>query len=373
MDRKRHVTLLENVLETLISDNADKHMIDHTMIALERARICSDLDYSLIEDLRLVSQDENSELYDTDSFKSIAHKIDKKSIIIYFKTADSFRIYNEKNFAQFQNRVFNTFKEHKEIYEVIDNDRPQKIIIIAKTEDLEELDKIKKYIAEYGATIGQVISDEDIMTFKNSASNSIEIIINKFYVPNATAKDVFVSKLLDYISRKEKSGDIYETLAIKFNGSVISPIDNTSLVLIPHRKDLLGASQHTDIISECYLTREPTIVNINVNANIQNVLSAKNITLNNIVNNNNVIEESNDSDETDDPFIEQLRDETPEWFVPGKVIKYDILYDEYISKYNPISKRAFTAQYENVLYKKYKRTTVGKSLCQLIKLLELPE
>lgn len=351
MDKRYDISVLDQYLKTLIGTKADDELISSLQNAIGVATKLNSLDHEFIDTLKFVADYEKSNLYKAEKYQSIVGDINPSSTVIYFKTAGLFKVYESKDFDDnFLKRIRTNYKKGKEIYEVIDNNKPQKILVIIKSDNADEVSKIKKYIVQYAKNI-YAITEDDLMTFKNEITGEIEIVINKFHVPNAQAKSEFILKLLQYITEKEKSTAISDKMKL----SSVSAIDNTSMVLIPELKKLLD--QHINKEVEGYISR-PVIININI-GNMQNITNAHVVQQGTIYNNSS----------KPDKFINHLRQTSPAWYIPDEVIEYDILYEEY-RIIGSLSKKAFTTKYFNVLFKKDKRVTKDGKFVQLVKLLD---
>jgi len=71
-----------------------------------------------------------------------------------------------------------------------------------------------------------------------------------------------------------------------------------------------------------------------------------------------------------DGFIEFLCKTPPAWYVIGKIVEYDELYDEYIT-FGSLTKKAFTIKYFDLLFTKSKRISKNGKFIQLVKLLNV--
>jgi len=352
-------SLLDQYLNSLIESKTDIKVIQLLQKTIDRAIKFNNLDHDFIDTLKYVAEHEGSHLFDTDNYSSIVQELAKDSMVIYFKTADLFKVYESDDFDEnFLKRIRTNYKKGREIYEVVDDSRPQKILVIIKSDNMEEIIKIKKYIVQF-AKHTHPISEDDLMTFNNEISGETEIVINKFYVPNSHARSEFILKLLQFITSKEKNTNISDKMKL----STASPIENTSIVLIPELKRLIDQSLSKE--TEGYLTKKSPVINININIeNMQNIQKANVVQQAAVINNI-----SSDGDDSDG-FIEFLRETPPAWYVIGKIVEYDRLYDEY-STFGSLTKKSFTMKYFNLLFTKSKRISKNGKFIQLVKLLDV--
>jgi len=289
-------------------------------------QIRSKLDKDLIEMLKELTQTDKLELYSKEEYPNVINKIDNKSCVIYFKRANIFKVYPPQKLQEYFFGQISTALRHKDdIYEVVNRDNPQKIIIIIDGSIESELNKIRNYIFSFlTQNIYPELKQTDITIFKNNMGN-LEILINGIYVKNYSEKEAIIKQLLDYIENEEKNVESPVQLG-KIGARQIKELHNADTFLIPERK----------VCVENYLS-EP------LHKYVSNIKDCKPITINNVINivntgnNNHIlvntgnIDISDNNDETDEltNFINFIKDTKPKWYKAGTWMFISELYDKF--------------------------------------------
>lgn len=351
---------IDSVITDLMGKHSDKQVISLLQKARERAEKYNSLDHEFIDVLKEIAKNDGKDLYDSEQYASLVNELHENAIVIYFKSADLFRVYTPEEFeTKFTYRINAEYRRSKDIYEVVNNSHPQKVIMIIKSDDMSELNKIKGYIVQYARTAGHSITENDLLIFKNTASGESEIVINKIVVPNAQARTDFIVKLTQYITNAEKSTNT----ANKVKLIDLSPIDAAAIYLVPELKQLLNQPIKRE--KDGYVNPSVSVV-VNIGSiNVQNIHTQV-FQQGGILNINTF--------DTGEDVLEKLLSDLPEWFVEGSEIEYDTLYGHCAGLVDyPLSKKNFTKKYENILFvfgPRVKLSSGGKRRnAQMIKLL----
>jgi len=344
MDLEAFKTLLTEQIKA----EGDDDLKDTMKLLLEKIASHNALDQDFIELLRILADGDGATLHKVNKYAAIAEELDQNSTVIYFKSAGLFRVYQSKDLERyFVNRTGAEFNKQKEIYEVIDDSKPQKIVIIIDSQDKTELVKIKQYILGFSEDNGVNVSEEDLIVFDNTSENTYEIIIKSWIVRNSVEKNEKIQQLLKYIAQKEKSA----VLSNKMNVVKYSDIPNTTLLAAPGIKKLIS-KYTTDL--DGFATQG----NVIIIAENFNMVSGDMIT-------NNYTSEA----EPELDFTNYLESANLDWYEPGNIIDYDVLLNEYIKLYGSIKPITFTKKYVGILFKKHSRPRVGNKRVQKIKIL----
>jgi len=301
-----------------------------------------DLDQNLIEILEGTSGDngvDGSQLYDRDDYTQIANNIHNTSTVIYFKSANMFKVYTPEAIREhFSNQLRCNYKKTDEIYEIVDRSRPQKVIIVIDGSIENELNKIRDYVyAFFNSHIKTTIHKEDIVSFKNPKNGNLEILVNGLYVKNYLEKEIIIKKLLDYIEDKERLIKSPINLA-KIEMRRKTDIPGTDSFLIPERKQIIGKNtteyltQYISQVGNCL--EIGGTVNITIMGNVTNVKNMKGnlYVADTVVNNNvNMVDEPDVNNLDDiDIFVERIKQTKPNWYTAGKWIHISVLYNNFI-------------------------------------------
>jgi len=249
----------------------DSELRNDLMMILAKLDSYNELDHKFREILTQLAQHDNTEnLIDAKSYSNIAETVTPNSTVIYFKTAGKIRVYQGNEFTElFQNRLRTNYRGKDEIYEVVDDNRPQKIVIVVDSRDSLELEKIKKYIIEYTKQNDHRVNMDDLLVFDDKSASTFDIVINNVQVANCQEKKLFTEGLLKYVESQEKNTN----LSNKMIKRPLPDVKGANIVKIPELKDLVGMSTGEEI--KAYLTKFGDGV-------------VYHITINNIVNNGNI-------------------------------------------------------------------------------------
>ncbi len=333
---EQHVSELDK-LNDLINIFRNSNYPDHLLESLIKLRddtaSYNELDHALISLLKDLSSIDNTPIYQKNQYSEIVNKIDETSFVIYFKRAGIFKVYPPNTLQQYMHGQVASYPELRrdnEIYEVVSKKNPQKIIIIIDGSIEEELTKIRDYVFEFFSKYNGTLDKKDILSFKNPITKNLEILVNGMYVKNYEDKEILIRQLLDYIEEEERKKK-YPLDIGKIEPRRLCEIPGADMFLIPQKRDEITKTVDTLLsyvsnINGCKLIGGNTInINIinsnNTNSNIGN--TETNSTL--------VVHESEGSTTNDiDMFIDHIKENEPDWYVGGKWIFINVLYEHFV-------------------------------------------
>jgi hypothetical protein len=363
--------LLTNIIEKIgpINSRTEIHKA-----ALEFIKICNDqlkYDPNLIRELNdLAARDTSIQTMNIPEYKG--SKIKSNSIIIYFKNAGLLHIYDNANAnSALDLHLGAEYRKQDHVYEVIPNDSPQKIIIIVHASMLERIEAIKSYIIGFMISIELQIEPNDILIMHNG--DTIEILINKYFVSSAKEKNNFIQDLMAFIEEKEEN----MVLTSNMNCRTKSDFINSQMVLIPTLKTFIGSSPafrdgliknvdgcrpissngNTYIIAGNIIVGNISNTVNSHNNNSGNVNNNSGNVNNNTVNNvtNNILHINVGSDNHFNEFIQHIKDQKPSWYKSGKWVMKDSIFTKYVEMYGDVSKIKFYKNIKNKIYNQTKR------------------
>lgn len=190
------------------------------------------IDLTLLERLQELAAVHKTPLVRGHDYDKLLEMIDEHSVIVYFKSAKAFKVYKSSQIkSDLHNHINNDFRRNKNMYEVIPDNVPQKILIICEKEIAKHIDVFKKYIIEFMHTKKIEIKMSNIKAFQ-SDSGMIEIMINGYYVSNYKESVQIISELMKYIEKKERNAEITK----RMNARVFNEYEGTHMASMPNNK-----------------------------------------------------------------------------------------------------------------------------------------
>jgi len=365
MDKESILKLLYNLTSDIEKDGYDEDVIRNLNNLSNAVENYKSIDKQMVELLHNIF---NNGLNKKDVYEEVVKSVEEGSIIVYFKSAQLFKVYKKDDIINLLDGQLRTdYKHIKESYEVIPKNSEQKLIIMGDISLLDRLDSIKDYIIKFMINKGiNGFAKEDIICFKNTKTDMLEIIINNYYVNNSEERNIVIYDLLEYIVEMEKNNNMSRKLGPP---SGYSDIKGADIISMPSDKQLL--TDNTKFIEmvdrlvrnthNCSkLIKEGNTYIINVigvqnNAKIINHSETTNIG-------------TSDSNNHTDNFVHYIKTTEPEWYLEGKWIKKDILYTHYTNMYEMITKQKFSILFKDILYSLENRKMINKSRHNFVKL-----
>lgn len=337
-------------METLLLQIEDEEALDAMKVAISLYKEGKSIDKSLLERLQIWSNAHGTPVI---TGRELPKFVNENSIIIYFKSAKRFKVYKSSQIKNdLNNHLRNDFKKEKNMYEVVPNDVPQKIVIVCEKDVIPRIPVIKKYVIEYMSTEGVEINESNIRAFENDGG-MVEIMLNGLYVQDKKEGDKIVSDLMAFIERKERSTALTKKMNQK---SEYNEFEGTTMVYMPNCKTELDhkSPEITDSLvrnlDNCKHVKTGNIyignltvvggrdVNVTIGGNhvVQNVL---------IANTDNI-----------EDFINHIKNNRPEWYIENDWINQETLKYQYEEMFGRAPK-TFYPRFKNRLYSQQARHT----------------
>lgn len=277
--------------------------------------------------------------------------IENGSVIVYFKSAQLFKIYKKDDIETLLGGQLKTlYRNVGMTYEVIPNSAEQKIIMIGDSSIISNIDKIKSYVVSFMRDKGiKDIEEKDITCYKDD--DNVEIIINNYYVKNSIERDIIIKELLGYITQKEKSNK----LATKLGTDTYSVVEGAAMIPTPVRKEIIGKYIDPDRglignVTECRQIQKNGDI-YNVVYHIYNFQNAGDVHVNTII---NMPEKPENDAEKIEEFIEHIKNDKPDWYKAGEWIEKAVLLDKFKKMFGYIP-NPFHSVIKGRLYEEEKR------------------
>jgi hypothetical protein len=371
IDKNASIELLRE-----LSNMIERGDIDEKCIAAIKQISCVVENYKSIDKqmVELLHSIFSNGLNKKDAYEEVVKSVEEGSVIVYFKSAQLFKVYKKDDIINLLDGQLRTdYKHIQDSYEVIPKNSEQKIIIMGDVSLLDKLDSIKEYIRTFMINKGiNEFKVDDIICFKNTKTDMLEIIINNYYVNNSEERNIIVHDLLAYIVDIEKNNIMSRKLGPPSGYSDIKGVD---IITMPSEKQLINEETRFVEMIDRLVRRTDACTKIVKEGNIYNVYIQNADVINNgdIVNNNSDCTLSTTSNDYVYDFIKHIREIEPDWYIENTWIKKDILYDNYISLYGEITKKAFSIMFKDKLYKMENRKMVNKTRFVFIKLFKISE
>jgi hypothetical protein len=360
--KESRMQIIRKMMEEMLKDDVDDTFKDVFSAVTDTFDNYESIDKEMVERLKNIF---SNDLVKKEKFSDIVKAIGQGSTVVYFKSAQLFKVYKKTELETLLGGQIRTiYKQLNESYEVVPNDSKQKIIILGDVSLADSIERIKTYIVSFMIREGiEDFIDSDIVCYKGK--ESIEIIINDYYVENQTEHDEIVKKLLKYIFQQEKNTKIVQ----KINTNPFSEFDGVKMVSMPSEKQLLATEYIEPLLT--------MISNVTQCSGFKNQINLS-VTIHdhsvNTTNNNNIVNEPMDQISVNIyEFIKHIRDDKPEWYKESTWIKKDILLEKYNELYEPVHKRSFDIMFRNKLYISEKRKMVDKVRYMFVELFKISE
>lgn len=314
------------------------------------------LDKKLVEILKDLSDVERTPLYENSEYSEVIKNIDASSYVISFKTAGLFKIYTPEMLSTLNMQANSQFKGVNEIYEVVNRDSRQKIIIIIDGSVEDEVEKIKNYVIAFFEKQQDKLHGDDIISYRNNSTGRFEMMINRF-VNNFNEKKEIITKLTSFISEEEDRIGGTTNIECKITCRTVSNIPNTDVFLIPSKRGM-------NINPMDWLPHHVQAPSNATNVfNIYNIMGENhNIAIGNDNNVTNIEKKVNKTSKKQSDvqiFVEYIKNNRPSWYREGEFI---IVNDLYI-QFKKITKSTLPC---NMFSKKFKDVLFSKSIVNRI-------
>lgn len=325
------LAVLTDCLERLRKTEHDGDMIEKLQNMIDDAHQRSKLDKDLINLLQSLSEVDGSKLYQKKEYSEIMSKIDKSSVIIYFKKANVFKVYTPQTLESYFIGQSNTALKNKgDIYEVVNKNTPQKIIILIDGSISSDLHKIRDYIFKFlTLKVCPDLNESDLTIFNNHQTKHLEILINGIYVNSYEEKEVIIKQLIDYIETEEMNKENPLDIG-KIEPRRVKEFTDAEVFLIPERKVCVENNKYESLkkyVSNINNCRALTIQGSTIN--IINVQGGTNTILVNGDQHNESLNEESDTIDDIQNFIDYIKHDKPSWYKGGSWVFINTLYEKF--------------------------------------------
>jgi hypothetical protein len=166
------------------------------------------IDKEMVSKLNSIFQDS---LEKKEAF-NMAKAIDEGSTIVYFKSAQLFKVYKPLDVEQINEQLIDIFREYNDIYQVISKNHPQKVSIETDLTLLDNVAVFIKYVIEFMKTLGFTSFNETNISYNEI--KSLVFTIDGYYVKNSKEKQKFIDNLNKYIYKQSHGVNIVNTIKI---------------------------------------------------------------------------------------------------------------------------------------------------------------
>jgi hypothetical protein len=348
MDKETKIKMMRKLMLSMLESDVDGTFKEACDVMTNVIDNYESIDKDMVSRLNDIF---SNDLVKREKFTDIIKAIGQGSTVVYFKSAQLFKIYKQSELEQLLGGQLRTiYKQLNESFEVVPNASKQKIVMLCDISLETKIERIKTYIVQF--MIGEGISqftDSDIVCYKGK--EALEIIINDYYVDSQEEHDKVVQKLLKYITQQEKSSNIERYIGT----GTYSEFEGVKMIPMPSEKELIATKYIEPLLTmisnvqKCSGFKNQIIVNLTVNND-----NSVNTTTNNMI--------PNEDNGEMDQFVDYILEEKPDWYTPNKWILISTLYDKFIDVCNStISKQRFSINsYNHIFSKKCQKVISGK-------------
>jgi len=362
MDTKAAIEMLNKLTRMLAEGSVDDSLKDAIDVMTNAFNNYEQLDHDMIARLNDIF---SNELIKKKEYTDIIKAIGQGSTVVYFKSAQLFKVYKKIELEQLLGGQLRTiYKQFNESYELVSNESKQKIVMLCDVSLTSKIESIKTYIVEFMINEGIInFNDSDIVCYKGK--DALEIIINNYYVENQKEHNEIVEKLLKYITQQEKSSNIVH----KIHTSSYSEFDGMKMISMPSEKELIATKYIEPLLTMISNVHQCSGYRSHITLNVTNIINDNSV--HTTTNNNNAEIDSNSGNVYE--FIKYIRDEKPDWYQESTWIKKDVMLEKYNELFENVSKKSFSTMFKDKLYKSEKRQMVEKTRYMFVKLFKISD
>lgn len=332
----RNRLLLKETIDNLISasnNHGDDNNKIHNMIkiasdAITQMQKTTRIDMKLVSHLEGLDKEMKNTIY-SDKFPTQMSSIDDDSTIIYLKNAEIYKVYSPESCHELSNHLIADFKVQP-IYEVVRDNRPQKLIIVIDDTNYERMKIIEKYLSEFIKEHKCAIcpdNDPHIEILENK--DKTEFVVTNVIFNNLHEKIDFTEDFILYMSSKEK--EISEKIQLYPEQSGIKGIKYYD---VPTRKINMKNGRLNDNL-DMLVSKYPSsniVVNLTVNNTIiDNSINNSTITKSTINSNISKIKASNGAPTKKElnAFYKNIYESKPSWYIENEYIELSTIESAY--------------------------------------------
>jgi len=358
---KRLRTLMAKI-EANGCDEKCETLVDQLSFAIENYE---SIDKHMVDTLHSLFNDDT--LTKKDQYEDVIKSVENGSIVVYFKSAQLFKVYKKEDLLSLLDGQLRTAYKHlSQSYEVVPNEAEQKIIIMGDISLVDKIDHIKTYIIKFMLDKGiEAFKEDDIICFKNTNSGMVEIIINNYYVKNFSERNEVVQDLLKYIIRCEKNQDVASKLNMIPD---CSAFDNANIISMPSEKQLLNENTRFIEMIDRLVHKTDTCTKLVKEGNIYNIYIQNAEVINNA--DTIIMNDSGSVQSGIDEFLSHIKRENPDWYKPSTFIEKRLILEAFEDMYQK-TPHNFYGSIKDRLYSIEKRSTINKKRVYMVKLFKL--
>lgn len=374
-EKSQAINLLAQIRQLMENYPTNTRFVESLLIMQHTAEKYLSIDDQMIEKLNDVFPDS---LIDRSKYDEMLSKVASGSVIVYFKSANKFKVYNKDNIDdELKIQLTTMYRHHlKEAYELIPNNAGQKIILVGSVSALVDTNIIKQLILDFMILRG--ISDlslDDIYCFRKTLENgetSVQIVIGKYYVENLNERNTIVSDMMSHILKRNRD---LVTLGLPLDVTISSDFENANMYPMPSENTL---STLLPDITDTLVRKIENCTKLTKNGNTYITIQVNNVNSNNTTNNTtnnieNVNLESEEQFQTDiDLFVEYIKSNKPEWYKDDNWISTQDLY-AYFVEYteSDMAKNVFSKKILHVIVSDHKSKKISGYVRRFVKLIPI--
>jgi len=352
------VSALNQKLATINRADLSLEILNELKTLLIKLNVIESIDKSLVSTLKDLFRDDS--LLAKESLDNIIESLVNSSTIVFFKSAQLCKVYNNDQLeTMLEGQLRTMYKHFKDTYEVVPNSSKQKIIIMCDISVQNQINDIKTYIKEFMHISKKLtsFSENDIICY--NANNMIHILLTNYYVNSATEREHIVTELVKFIRARSTNSELSKQIM-----SYIEPnndFDSADIILMPNERSQFSGKyiQYIDGLISNIQNCDHISSGKSITVNFNIVDNSTNINSNNSNSNNTNITDNSDNIEE---FIEYIKSEQPSWFKSGKWIKKPTLSEKYTEKFQTAVPYGFYKLTKNKLWLSEKRNYSGDKI-----------
>lgn len=343
-------TISENQFDLLLDDlrlsktmDPEKQKLMYTVLkkAVEQRKLLSKVDMDFKRTIE--SRTDRLQVISPDEIKD--WKFNEGSLVLYSENAGSYLVYSSDKVTNFVQDFSTILKRKGNVFEVILDDNPQRLVFIVKHDMLDEhIMVFKQLLLEFIRDNKKYnVTPSDIKIFKDSTGPSInvEIIVNSIILESYYEKESFVDDFKKYLLEGNVTHEVVSVVdkidhklpkAMGLKGQLLkAPYLKTQI--IPQkgddRPDRIFDGMATPIIINNH--NNNTIV-VNGDVITGGVVNKGNVTIKHkTVTTNNVYNSSNKNPRD---FCQYVYEIQPDWYLENQKVPMSVILDAYLDYLN---------------------------------------
>jgi len=208
--REDKIRMLRKLMLSMVASDIDDIYVKDTFnTMLKSLDNYESIDKEMVAKLKSIF---SNDVIIKDQYADIIKAIEQGSTVVYFKSAQLFKVYKKTELKNSDEQLNEVFIEYDDIYQVIGKKHKQKITIETDLTLLPNIVVFINYIAQFMKTLGFETFDETYIGYIET--KSLVFTINGYYVKNSKEKQRFIEKLIKFVYKQYKYKDIVNTINI---------------------------------------------------------------------------------------------------------------------------------------------------------------